>query len=360
MKFPVAVLCCFSLLAGFATAKCMFSLSTDLISKNPIILLNGDVLSPDNQDGNVTLTDGQRIQLLCSGPRNYLIMSRTSGQDVEATCFNDRFTLITNGTRYHIQDFRCKFIPQADVRDVGERCNDHYKKLQIGFRVDPYRFLPKIELCFDPNRLMTYWTRHVFHTCEFSCQLATSTPFKKDFFNDTDVDGIYKNSGYDRGHLSPKCDFFSGAEKRMTFFYLNTSPQVVNFNEKNWRVLESVIRTAAKGAKKKLYVYTGSTKFVGYLKNTIPVQLYFWKVIIDKSSGKGVAFFGVNNVDSDVNSPCATIPCERLSWLSRSFIPKMSDVTRGKIYCASINSLKTMCEIFPNFDEYTGGILTTM
>ncbi|KAJ3625098.1 hypothetical protein MTP99_018663 [Tenebrio molitor] len=360
MYFPVAFLCCISLVLGVATATCLFSLSSDFVNNNPIILLNGDILNPNNPAGNVSLRDNQTIQLLCSGPRNYLMMSKTFERVVEATCFNGQFHLTNNSTEnYRIQDIKCKLVPQADIRDVGP-CNYNFRNLQIGFMVNVTTFLGKIDVCFNPNNLTTYWTRHVLHMCEYSCQLAPSTTFRRDFFNAANVNRIYRNSGYDKGHLSPRCDFFSGAEKRMTFFYVNTSPQVRNFNQQNWKKLEAVIRTAAKRADKRLYVYTGSTKHVRDLEKTIPVSLYFWKVIIDSWSGNGVAFVGVNNVDSDVNSPCTTTPCKKLNWLS-DFIPQMSNVTRGKIYCASIESLKYVPNIIlPDFDEYTGDLLTKM
>lgn len=194
---------------------------------------------------------------------------------------------------------------------------------------------------------------------DYSCQICDTTNWKKDFFT-IKPDEAYNHSYFHKGHLTPKCDFYSGAEKRMTFYYVNSSPQVPDFNKKNWRDLEGVLRTNAARANKKLVIYTGTTQSIGYL-NEIPIQLYFWKVVIEPISGEGIAFVGVNNVKKIVNNPCGINNCGSITWLSRAFKDRITILTKGLIYCCTVQEFKKIPNIqLPDLIEFRGGDLIRM
>ena len=329
--------------------------------KTPIVLVNGDIIDPKNRIGDIELQNTDQVQFLCSGEKNFLINRTTVGRLATATCNAGKFILHGGLGTYTFNDLKCHQLPQPALQEVqGKLCNRGSKLIHLGFQLDSETWLHKILLCFDPVILTTYWTKHQLRTTQYSCKTADVTTFKKDFFTDVDIDTMYRRSGYDKGHLTPKCDFFSGAEKRMTFYYLNAGPQEKRFNEVNWRLLEAKIRDAPpKG--RIVHIYTGTMKTKGFLNSTahaIPIPLYFWKVVIDDRYGDGVAFVGINDVSNNLSSPCGLSICSELNWLSTVFIRNMSDYRNGKIDCCSVAVLRAIPQIqVPEFTEFRGGVL---
>lgn len=336
--------------------QCLITLNDALVSKQPIVLKNDDILYPD-ADGKIYLQNCEEIKLLCSGKNNNVKTSFSSfGQLVTLTCYNNEFVL--NDNTYNFESFTCQNIPQSDSQEIG-KCNENGQKIQLGFNIIT-KFLSRITLCFNPQELTTYWTSNKIIPNEYKCKDET-TNFKKDFFQ-INPDQVYKGSGFDRGHLTPRCDFPTAHERRMTFYYVNTSPQIPNFNRNNWKGLESVIRTNVNRNKKELTIYTGTTQFKSYL-NQIPVQKYFWKVVIEPISKKGIAFVGVNDdTNNNVSSPCVIIKCDQITWLRGTFLPKMSDYKKGIIYCCTIQNFRNIpnIQLPPEVTYFTGGVLTTM
>jgi endonuclease G len=96
----------------------------------------------------------------------------------------------------------------------------------------------------------------------------------------------YKDSGYDRGHLSPAGDNkWSQAAMNESFLLTNVSPQPAAFNRGIWSRLEGLVRAWA-SAKGGLWVATGpvlsgSLRAIGAGRVSVPD--YFFKVIATKS-----------------------------------------------------------------------------
>nr|QJD55729.1 DNA/RNA non-specific endonuclease [Tribolium castaneum] len=352
-------LCFFALAIDNTIASCSFNLDSNLDGKSPLVIKNNDVLLPDNELGDVELSNYDQVQLLCSGSKNNLIQYH--GYLVTATCRNGKFTL-PNGNSYNFKVLKCQNTPMPHAQEIG-RCNAGAKLISLGFTLGETNFLEKITLCFDAQRLTTYWSRNKLRPSSYSCQIHDRGSFKIDFFNaihsTINPDEVYLHSTFDRGHLTPRCDFFTGPEKRMTFYYINVSPQNRKLNQGNWKTLEGVIRTASKGAKRTLVIYTGTTDTRKYLKKQIPIQRYFWKVVIDANSGEGIAFIGVNSVE-DVPSPCLAVDCQQIMWLGSSRL-RFSNISKGAIHCCAIDNLRNIPNIeLPTLSEYRGGLLRNM
>lgn len=103
----------------------------------------------------------------------------------------------------------------------------------------------------------------------------------------------YKRSGYDRGHLCPAGDRrFSKDAYDETFYTSNITPQKNDFNAGIWNRLEMKTRYWAKKYGQ-LYIITGGIlskdlKTIGYEDVAVPKQ--FYKIILDKSNSKTIAF----------------------------------------------------------------------
>lgn len=114
----------------------------------------------------------------------------------------------------------------------------------------------------------------------------------------------FKNSGYDRGHLTPAGDMaFSEKAMSETFLMSNISPQVRAFNHGIWRESEELTRDWAKKFGH-LYVVSGpifgeSRKTIGKNKVTVP-EAYF-RVLLDlaEPEKKGIAFIIPNESSNE-------------------------------------------------------------
>jgi len=103
----------------------------------------------------------------------------------------------------------------------------------------------------------------------------------------------YKKSGYDRGHLCPAGDRrFSKEAYDETFYTSNITPQKNAFNAGVWNRLEMKTRYWTKKYGQ-LYIITGGIlskdlKTIGY--EDVAVPKLFYKIILDKSNSKAIAF----------------------------------------------------------------------
>ncbi len=111
----------------------------------------------------------------------------------------------------------------------------------------------------------------------------------------------YDGFGYDRGHLAPSADFrWTKQGISESYFYSNMSPQAPEFNRGRWAELEGLTRNYIyNNPNTNLYVVTGPV-----LKDDLPVlersvnkvtiPEFYFKVILDYSQQKGIAFLMPN------------------------------------------------------------------
>jgi endonuclease G len=146
----------------------------------------------------------------------------------------------------------------------------------------------------------------------------------------------YIRSGYDRGHLCPAGDRrFSKKAFDETFYTSNISPQRNDFNAGLWNRLEQKTRYWAKKYDG-LYVVTGgvlssSLKSIG--KEDVSVPEYFYKVLIDKSSGEYKAIgFLVPHKESDNALYTYVVPIDKIEKMTGiDFFPKLPDAIEKKL-----------------------------
>ncbi|HKX87102.1 MAG TPA: DNA/RNA non-specific endonuclease [Flavobacterium sp.] len=146
----------------------------------------------------------------------------------------------------------------------------------------------------------------------------------------------YIRSGYDRGHLCPAGDRrFSKKAFDETFYTSNITPQRNDFNAGIWNRLEQKTRYWAKKYDG-LYVVTGgvlSPKLKSIGKEDVSVPEYFYKVLIDKSSGKYKAIgFLVPHKESDNALYTYVVPIDTIEKMTGlDFFSKLPDAIENKL-----------------------------
>ena len=127
---------------------------------------------------------------------------------------------------------------------------------------------------------------------------------------------MFKNSGYDRGHLVASHDRVYSREANMqTFYYSNMSPQLPNFNQKYWSKLEQQVQSWGRNKKFRdvLYVAKGGTIRDDQVEGTkvkghIVVPKYYWMAMVVK---KGDAYHGLafwlEHKEWDMKTPMMTV-----------------------------------------------------
>lgn len=156
-----------------------------------------------------------------------------------------------------------------------------------------------------------------------------------------------------RGHLVPKTDFVYGSQQNSTFWFVNVAPQWQTFNNGNWKWLENSVRDFVSKRRLELDVYTGiydrmtmedihGVQQPIYLvpeRQALLVPKYFWKIVHDPLSNKGVAFVGLNDpfIQSITdNLKICTDITDQIDWLKWS--PK--NITAGVSYACTVNELQ--------------------
>jgi DNA/RNA non-specific endonuclease len=130
------------------------------------------------------------------------------------------------------------------------------------------------------------------------------------------TESMFKNSGYDRGHLVASHDRVYSREANMqTFYYSNMSPQLPSFNQKYWAKLEKQVQDWGrnKSFRDILYVAKGGTIRDDQVENTkvkgrIVVPKYYWMAMVVKKGATyhGLAFW-LEHKEWDMKTPMMTV-----------------------------------------------------
>jgi len=85
----------------------------------------------------------------------------------------------------------------------------------------------------------------------------------------------------------------------------------------------------------------------------VPVPRFFWKVIVDGKSNRGIAMLGSNNPHAAQTPPCTNITQE-VSWLS--FVNTV-DMDNGPLTACSVEDFSASVPEFPGGVDTSGGLL---
>jgi endonuclease G len=130
--------------------------------------------------------------------------------------------------------------------------------------------------------LVEWWVTKAKVTCPTPLKRIDNFYSDPKLSKDTDLGVDYKNSGLDRGHMSPAADnLCEGLEVlKESFYFSNMSPQYHSLNAGDWKTLETLTREIAK-QKDSVMVWAGS---IGEQKKIgrVSVPTKCWKVIYVK------------------------------------------------------------------------------
>ena len=162
-----------------------------------------------------------------------------------------------------------------------------------------------LEISYNPEHKQANWVFYPLGPKELRNCYNRNANFRADpELEDADAAQLsdYKDSGYDRGHLSPAGDNkWSKDAMTDSFLLSNVSPQPPAFNQHVWNKLEGLVRAWASAAQG-LWVTTGpllTRRLPTIGENEISVPEYFFKVLATKSGKRKNAIAYLVPVDAN-------------------------------------------------------------
>jgi hypothetical protein len=248
-------------------------------------------------------------------------------------------TYVYNGQQFHISNFVCNSYPYHIAQRTNETCYGGARLVRIGFEVGT-RFLRVMDVCFDELLERTHYVKYELIPANTKFQSGFPRPafIEGGFFPGRDMNTVYSQISQRakisellgstllgdqlvqastdfymaRGHLAAKADFIYGSEHRATFHFINAAPQWQIFNGYNWERVEDSCRRIVGEHRLTLDVYTGTYDTLSFkdingvprqihlstdVNNNpvVPVPKFYYRIVIDTATNKGVVLIGVNN-----------------------------------------------------------------
>lgn len=364
------------------------------LQPQPLILTNngGNFLYPEPGAKELSLITGDIINIYCPGS-NIQIGTKKYPNALNATCKSGiKFTSNLDGKEITFSQIQCTKEVTHIARMTGKSCSGGGKEVEIGFALSEIKFLRLIRLCFDQKTQNTMYSQFNLTASIGSYQRYVPRPnFFQDDFYDTGKDSInylytqkkqkvtinkllalpedsdeYIKPASDfylaRGHLTARADFFYGTQQNATFHFVNVAPQWQSFNGKNWEQIEFSVRKYADKNQVNLQVTTGTLDVTTlphsntgeevqlYLytdeeadRKGIPVPYFYWKVVVEPKSKKGVVLIGVNN--PYINNPkelCKNVS-EEIKWIDWT----ISNQKEGFIHACTVQDFRKVVKFLP-------------
>ncbi|OXA39543.1 uncharacterized protein LOC110861159 [Folsomia candida] len=161
---------------------------------------------------------------------------------------------------------------------------------------------------------------------------------------------------YTCGHLFARGDVNTRVGQASTMFYLNVAPQQGILNAGNWKKIEDDVRVLVDPGNALLKVWTGTFGLLElpndngnmvkmYLgQGAIPVPKFFWKLVYDMVSTKGVVIIQFNNPHATPDEitrdriQCQDM-CDRVPWLTMTQAQR-DNILHGYTYCCNVDEFK--------------------
>jgi len=364
----------------------------------PLILDQSNNLLVANETSGVrrlTVPSGQTVTLYCpkTSFENY-----QGANLIRVTC-NENKDLDSPdvGPVTNLADLGCDKQYREDFVETGEACGPagmEGELVHVGFTVNS-TFYWQFTSCHQASRAHNLWVHHKVLAAAMSARDESNNrpSFSKDgFYSGYDINGMYtKNSqkevvaglvgssslaetyfpGGDvyiaRGHLAPNADFMTYAWQDATFTFIDVAPQWQSFNAGNWLDIENGVRYLAEKIGD-LLVWTGTHGILQLADPTgalvdiylddednekVPVPKFFWKVIVDSESKRGIAMLGSNNPHAAQAPPCSNITQE-VTWLS---YVNTADIEAGPLTACTVEDFAAAVPEFPGGVDTSGGLL---
>lgn len=375
--------------------NCRLNTRTHFGEPLPIIIRNGRLLEPSDNDGNIDLNVGDELTLSCEGSGTIEHSSATQSLTTSNIFCEggDNFKnhdWLLSPARFTL--FKCQYPPNYISNRTNQTCFDGNVIVQVGYKVQN-QFYPTYETCFNYDTRNPIYSQYTQKPYNAYYQTRVERPF---FIDDGNygfpVDSYFSPRGQQfavaqlvgtklkdymttsqelsRGHLAAKTDFVFAFGERATFHYVNCAPQWKNFNGGNWNTLEVDLRNHIHAAGYNTIIYTGTygvtqlLNQVGYWTDlhlytdennnpVIPIPQYFYKVVYEPSSKNGIAFVGINNPHYTAEKVKELIFCDdvckekpEFRWLT--WHP--NNPNEGYTFCCSIPDFRRAISHLPDFE----------
>ncbi|XP_011186396.1 uncharacterized protein LOC105214586 [Zeugodacus cucurbitae] len=375
-------------------SECKVTIRGGLPNPQPVYLKSGsNEFYPYDASGVMVVDSGRTLELWCPGKFHSIDKTLVTASCVSGSNFR------VDGTTYSFKELSCKSWPGFVAEKTGASCNGGIM-VRVGFKISSSRFVEQYQVCFNEGEEVTRYVHHDLNPGSNYYQTGVErlTFQTGGFFGGKNVDKLYtqvtqketinnhlggdankyfdnnKNIYLARGHMAAKADFDYGTEQRATFLFINAAPQWQVFNAGNWARIEDGVR--AKVSKSKWYVdcYTGvygvatlpnnrgveTPLYLSYDGNNngqIPVPKLYFRVVIERSSKKGIVFIGVNNPhlsmdDIKRNYVICDDVADRVNYINW----KRTDITAGYSYACEVSDFRRKVTHLPNLSA-PGGLL---
>ncbi|XP_017772299.1 PREDICTED: uncharacterized protein LOC108559507 [Nicrophorus vespilloides] len=365
------------------TSDCRANLG---LSMQPLFLntQRDNFVYPKQSSSGRYFEDGQEIVLFCPGEDNKISVNGQILESPEFTMRCDHQRFIYNSEYIDLNNVRCKDVNVGEVMITGRTCARRFIEIIIGYTYED-SFLKAITVCFDDDRKQVLYSHVTVKKEIVSCQYnypRSRFHMDEEFYGIVEVESAYvrrreiefvegllgrsleqfRRNYMNRGHLTAKCDLVYGFLQVLTMHYVNVAPQWDSINAGNWESLERDVREYASVNSVDLEVYTGTHGQLSYPDDggrkvdiylargrkgmAIPAPLYFWKVVYDPNTFRGVAFITANDY-AELDKFCADI-CYKIDWIHW----RKDDLSLGYSFCCDVDDFRRTVKTLPDIEVY--------
>lgn len=387
------ILCALNIQNG---QKCRLNTRIHFKEPLPVIIKDGKVLEPTGSFGDIEMNYGDTLTLSCE----------STGEAIQHPYAKMRLTVVTisceGGEIFKNEEwlnepgrfslFKCVSSPEHRSQRTERTCYDNNPIIEVGYSIG-CRFYPVYETCFNEASLSPLYSMYTQKPYNAYYQTKVGRPFfsTDELFGFVPVQTLFSPEGLkravtarvgslinhyytktqvlSRGHLAAKTDFPLAFGERATFHYVNCAPQWTGFNGGNWNTLEVDLRNHIHSAGYDTIIYTGVFGFMqlqsesGRLADiylhldennnpVIPVPRFFYKVVYEPESKKGIAFVGINNPYYTDDQAQEMFFCENVCknksdfpWLT--WHPTNAD--EGYTFCCTVQEFRRTVPHLPYF-----------
>ncbi|XP_041973258.1 uncharacterized protein LOC121728971 [Aricia agestis] len=373
---------------------CSIRVNGDLGQPQPIFIRRSTNTYPagTGNSGVIHLNTGEEVIVSCPGSGRTILHPQQSAsvQTGNVQCVSD--AQVTGlGWLNGVGEFghlTCTSHSFYEAIATNERCYNNHVMLSVGFVVNNV-FHPLYHSCFDQTRLEVLYVRYEQNPWNAVHQTGVTRPswIAGGFFPGVAINTVYtqvqqkqaiaqlvgsaladvyvtSTQFLARGHLAAKTDFVYASGQRASHVFINAAPQWQPFNAGNWNWLEQNLRQRIGEAGYNTVIYTG-TFGVSQLRNanghfvdiylnggTVPVPLYYYKVVYDASRSIGTAFISINNPYYTLEEARAMQFCTdrcrnnaAFNWLR--WQPDRLDI--GYSFCCTVDDFRRRIPHLPEF-----------
>nr|XP_014088516.1 uncharacterized protein LOC106616392 [Bactrocera oleae] len=375
---------------------CGIKVNGDLTNNSPILTPHNKLayLRP-NSSGEIVVPHGEWVKMRCGDA----FSKPYTGQTLDAQCAGGKDFRI-NGEIVNFEHINCTTMSMPTPMRTGSPCKGGTEWLDFGIKFGD-SLLPTMRTCFDRLRQTTPYAIHTIDpaSMNFKHGVKSKNTSSGDFFDDKNVDMFFERkrqiktltrivgrvaSTYitdknylSRGHVVAKADCVFSGQQKGTYHYVNMAPQWQSFNNGNWSCIEDGVRKFAHDHNTTLLCCTGTWCICTlpdvnnvqqeiYLKydeqndtRKVPVPKFFFRIVIDESTRRGIALVGVNNpyltIEEVENGGyvIAEDVSHNINWINW----ERKNIEKGYCYACSVPNFVAIVKDLPLDMLETTGIL---